>query len=150
MEITTKGAQETKKLAQKFAVKLKVGELVFLIGDLGSGKTTFAQGLAKGLKIKRNIKSPTFTIIREYSLHSRGGISATSGVEVAKLIHIDLYRLEKQTEIETLGLADYFNDQNIVVVEWPENCKNWQKRPDYIINFKHLNENECKIEIKKQ
>lgn len=149
MEVTTKSAKETQELAKKFAQKLKGGELIFLRGELGSGKTTFTQGLAKGLRIKEKIKSPSFVIIHEYKIANQSQIPIANNRE-SKLIHVDLYRLDKQAEIETLGLADYFDAKNIIIVEWPEKLKNWPRKPDYIINFQHKGENERQIKIKKQ
>lgn len=143
MEIRTKTPEETQKLAEEFAQKLHGNELIFLRGELGSGKTTFTQGLAKGLGIKEKIKSPSFVIIREYT-------NNTDSTNKKHVIHVDLYRLDKQAEIETLGLADYFDAKNIIIVEWPEKLKNWPAEPDYIINFQHKGENERQIEIKEQ
>lgn len=149
MEIRTKSAKETQELAEKFARKLKGGGLIFLRGELGSGKTTFTQGLAKGLRIKEKVKSPSFVLVREYKIANQSRIKIANNRE-SKLVHVDLYRLDKQAEIETLGLADYFDGKNIIIVEWPEKLKNWPQKPDYIINFKHKGANERQIEIKKQ
>lgn len=99
--------EETQNLALVLAKTLNGGEIITLRGDLGAGKTTFTQGLAKGLGIDRPVKSPTFTIIREYQ-----------GKEL-KLNHMDLYRIEDQ--FEELGLEEYFNQrEGVTVIEWPE------------------------------
>lgn len=105
----TSSEQETKKLARKFAKIFQTG-IIALIGELGSGKTTFVQGFAKGLGIKEKIISPTFVLIRQHK------IPKTKKV----LYHIDLYRLEKNYSQE-LGLEEIINDpKNIVVIEWAE------------------------------
>lgn len=103
--IQTKNEQETKELAAKIAAFLKPGMTILLEGELGAGKTTFTKGLAEGLNITRIVKSPTYTLIREY----KGGR--------LPLYHMDLYRLD-ETGAEELGLDDYFTGNGVCVVEW--------------------------------
>ncbi|MBI3559120.1 tRNA (adenosine(37)-N6)-threonylcarbamoyltransferase complex ATPase subunit type 1 TsaE [Candidatus Gottesmanbacteria bacterium] len=101
----TKTAQETRNLGEKLAEKIKNGGVVCLYGDLGAGKTTFVQGIAKGLGIKKQITSPTFIIMRSYG----------------RLWHLDLYRLNSLEEIKALGVEEIWQDENnILVIEWPE------------------------------
>lgn len=103
----TTQTEETQNLAIALAQVLRGGELITLRGDLGAGKTTFTQGLARGLGITKAVKSPTFTLIREYQ------------GQALKLNHMDLYRVEDQ--YEELGLEEYFNQQeSVTVIEWPE------------------------------
>ncbi|BDZ30160.1 tRNA (adenosine(37)-N6)-threonylcarbamoyltransferase complex ATPase subunit type 1 TsaE [Lactiplantibacillus brownii] len=83
------------------------GDLILLDGDLGAGKTTFTKGLAKSLGIEKNVKSPTFTLVREYQ---QGRIP---------LYHMDVYRLE-DGGAEDLGLDEYFDGDGVSVVEWSE------------------------------
>jgi tRNA threonylcarbamoyladenosine biosynthesis protein TsaE len=97
---------ETRNLAERLASRLVAGDIITLTGDLGAGKTTFTQGLAKGLGVNRNVNSPTFTIIKEYQ-----GLNFP-------LYHMDAYRLEDQ--YEDLGLDEYFYGQGICVIEWPQ------------------------------
>lgn len=92
-------------IGEKLAAYLAPQNLILLDGDLGAGKTTFTKGLAKGLGITRPIKSPTFTIIREYQ---DGRIP---------LYHMDVYRLEEGGG-DDLGLEEYFNGDGVNVVEW--------------------------------
>ncbi|WLD95314.1 tRNA (adenosine(37)-N6)-threonylcarbamoyltransferase complex ATPase subunit type 1 TsaE [Alkalihalobacillus sp. AL-G] len=82
---------------------LQAGDVITLEGDLGAGKTTFTKGLAKGLQINRVVKSPTFTIIREY----KGRLP---------LYHMDVYRLQESGE--DLGFDEYFDGEGVTVVEW--------------------------------
>ena len=103
---TTHNEMETIALAKEIAEHLKPGMTILLEGDLGAGKTTFAKGIGEGLKINRVIKSPSYTIVREYQ---EGTIP---------FYHIDLYRLEA-SEAEYLGLEEYFEGEGITVVEWP-------------------------------
>jgi tRNA threonylcarbamoyladenosine biosynthesis protein TsaE len=130
----TDNFKETQKLAYDFAKILESGDVVCLYGDLGGGKTTFTQGLAEGLGIKSRIISPTFVIVRSHNFEN--GI----------LYHIDMYRIENEKDIESLGLQEKINDkQNITVIEWAEKLKNKlpQKRID--VEFSYKKENVRKI-----
>lgn len=98
--------EATRQFAEKLSQYLTPGMTILLEGDLGAGKTTFTKGVAAGLEIDRIIKSPTYTIIREY----------TSGR--LPLYHMDLYRLE-DSGVEGLGLEEYFSGEGISIVEWP-------------------------------
>lgn len=99
----SKSADDTKDFAQKLAKSLKPGDVIALEGDLGAGKTTFTKGLAEGLGIKKNVNSPTFTIIKEYQ-------------GILPLYHMDVYRLEDT--YEDLGFDEYFEGDGVTVVEW--------------------------------
>jgi tRNA threonylcarbamoyladenosine biosynthesis protein TsaE len=105
-EIFLKDEQETINFGKEFAKRLKGDEVICLLGDLGSGKTTFVKGLAEGLGIKEGyqVRSPTFTIVNEYPTQ-RG-----------RLIHIDLYRVENFD-------VEQFVGEGIVVVEWARNLE---------------------------
>ncbi len=130
--IFTKSAEQTQNLGEKIAGDLKSGGLICLYGDLGSGKTTFVQGLARGLGIKKRILSPTFLIVREYP----------------NFYHLDLYRLQKSQEIVDLGFKEMMeNPQNVVVIEWAEKAKDLLPQKRIEINFEIVNENERKITI---
>jgi tRNA threonylcarbamoyladenosine biosynthesis protein TsaE len=97
---------ETLHMARTIAGYLQGGEVITLTGDLGAGKTSFTQGLAKGLGVKRHVNSPTFTLIKEYQ-----------GTSLA-LYHMDVYRLED--EFEELGFDEYFYGNGVCVIEWPQ------------------------------
>lgn len=103
--LTVTSADQTMAIGEKLAPLLAPRDLILLDGDLGAGKTTFTKGLGKGLGIKRPVKSPTFTIIREYQ---SGRIP---------LYHMDVYRLE-QGGGDDLGLDEYFHGDGVNVVEW--------------------------------
>ncbi len=105
MVVKTHNETETKALAAKIAEKMSPGMTILLEGELGAGKTTFTKGFAKGLGISRVIKSPTYTLIREYT---QGRLP---------LYHMDLYRLE-DTGAEEMGLEEYFDSEGVCVVEW--------------------------------
>jgi tRNA threonylcarbamoyladenosine biosynthesis protein TsaE len=102
-QFNTYSAEETEQFAARLAELLQAGDVLTLEGDLGAGKTTFTKGLAKGLQITRVVKSPTFTIIREY----KGRLP---------LYHMDVYRLQESGE--DLGFDEYFEGEGVTVVEW--------------------------------
>ncbi|WP_283678122.1 tRNA (adenosine(37)-N6)-threonylcarbamoyltransferase complex ATPase subunit type 1 TsaE [Lentilactobacillus sp. Marseille-Q4993] len=105
--VLAKSADQTIEIGSKLGNLLQPGDVLLLDGDLGAGKTTFTKGIGKALGIKRPVKSPTFTIIREY----KGGR--------IPLYHMDVYRLEDGGG-EELGLEEYFNGDGVTVVEWSE------------------------------
>lgn len=97
---------DTTQFAQKLAALVTAGDIICLSGDLGAGKTTFTRYFAQGLGVERVIKSPTYTIIREYE---EGRLP---------LYHMDAYRLE-ETGAEGIGLEEYFDSNGVTVIEWP-------------------------------
>lgn len=104
--------EETKSIAAKLA-KVSKNNIFALTGELGAGKTIFAQGFAKGLGIKDKIISPTFVLIRQHPIFGTKKI----------LYHIDLYRLDNTTGLKHLGLEEIWSDpNNIVLIEWAEKC----------------------------
>ena len=107
MTFTTANAEETIKLGEKIARRLKPGDLVALSGELGAGKTTLVKGLAKGLGVKnyRYVNSPSFVLVKEY----KGKIP---------LFHFDIYRLNNLKDIEDIGYEDYLARDGVVVIEW--------------------------------
>lgn len=112
MKKITHNEAETKKIARSFTKKLTGGEIVLLSGDLGVGKTTFVKGIGEELAIKRIIKSPTFSLLNIYDVKKR---------KIKQLIHIDCYRLDGLSDLEEIGVKDYFFDPNtIIIIEWPE------------------------------
>lgn len=142
--ITTKNYAETQKAGTEFSKKIKDGGILALYGNLGSGKTTFAQGLAKGLGIKQKIISPTFIIIRKYDLEL-----SSQNSEIRSFYHIDLYRIEKMNDIESIGLIEILNDKsNIIAIEWPEKIEDLLPKNTWRLNFNYLENNERRIEIK--
>jgi len=129
--IITRSEEDTRQLGYKLGEYLRDHkEVVALIGDLGTGKTTFAQGLAQALGIEEKIKSPTFVLLKEY------------GSEFGKLVHVDAYRLE--VNFEDIGLTDYFG-QAIVLIEWAERLEKLLPKNAKKVYFKHVNENEREI-----
>lgn len=116
--VQTKNALETIQFAEKIAGHLKRQDLILLEGDLGAGKTTFTKGLAEGLGISQMVKSPTFTILREY----RSG--------KLPLYHLDVYRLEEAGS-DDLGIEEYIEGDGVAVVEWAHFIRDILP-PDYL------------------
>jgi tRNA threonylcarbamoyladenosine biosynthesis protein TsaE len=103
----TESEEETIALGEKLALRLPSKAVVLLIGNLGAGKTTLAKGIVKGLGAAEpdQVSSPTFTLIHEYS---------------PSCYHIDLYRLDHEREVETLGLEEIFEKEAVILIEWGE------------------------------
>lgn len=141
-EYITKSVSETQKLAAKFAQNLKRGEIIALSGDLGGGKTTFTQGLAKVLGIKNKITSPTFVLIKEYKINLK---HSNLCLKSQNLVHIDLYRLKKIDPIFKKELKEYFNSQNICIIEWAKKIKGILPSKTKWIKFEFVNENSRQI-----
>ena len=99
--------RDTDAFAQKLAHLVQAGDIICLEGDLGTGKTTFTKYFAKALGIDQAIKSPTYTIIREYE------------DDEIPLYHMDAYRLE-ETGSDSVGLEDYINGDGVTIIEWPQ------------------------------
>jgi len=143
--VVTKSAQETQKLGEKIANQLIIKRqplIIALTGELGSGKTTFLQGLAKGLGIKERILSPTFIMMRQYPLVINHQPSIIS------FYHIDLYRVEDEKDIEGLGLEEIWSDpENIIAIEWAEKIKKILPKKRIDIHFKYLKDDKREIKV---
>lgn len=146
MEVRTTSAQDTQNLGQKIATDLlkesrgKTAKIVTLTGELGSGKTTFTQGFAKGLGIPHRVLSPTFIISREYPLTHKN---------FTRFYHIDLYRMENKADLEGLGLAEIFtNPDHIVVIEWAKRLGDAIPENYLDIAFTVLDDDKRQLQIK--
>ena len=149
MKFLTGTAEETIQLGVKIGERLQTGDLVLLFGDLGSGKTTLTQGIARGLGVaeKEYVRSPSFTLINEY----RGRIP---------IFHIDLYRIESAPQLESLGLEEILFGEGVSVVEWaeklfPEDQKDFlietdQPRIEISLEISETDRREIEINLKNQ
>src|SRR3954453_22160136 len=101
----TRPADETHALGRRIGALLRAGDVVVLEGELGTGKTVFAKGIAVGLGISEPVVSPTFTVVREYDAPT-------------PLVHVDVYRLDHVQELHDLGFDDLVGEDAVTVVEW--------------------------------
>lgn len=106
-ELISNSPEQTFEIAKSFSTELKQGDIVALIGNLGSGKTIFVKGICEGLEAKQNPLSPTFSIVNEYN----GKFT---------IYHFDFYRIRNMEELYDIGYEDYFNDESICLIEWAD------------------------------
>lgn len=125
MEIKLIGTSEedTMFVAGLFATAIGAGGVIYLEGDLGAGKTTFVRGFMRGLGFLDAVKSPTFTLVEPYEL-GRG-----------QVYHFDLYRLGHPEELEYLGVDDYFNENALCLIEWPEKGSGYLPDCDILLSI---------------
>ena len=121
-EFTSKSGAETIEVGRKLAALLAPPQLLLLRGDLGTGKTTLVKGIAQALDAAEadEVTSPTFTLIHEYDGVRNG--------KPIKLFHLDVYRLEDERQLETLGLDELLTPDALVLVEWGEKFKSIRKK----------------------
>jgi len=137
-EYITHSADETVVLGRRIALTLKDSRIVILRGGLGAGKTTLVKGIAEGLQAasQEDVTSPTFTLIHEFH-----------GPEV-NLYHVDLYRIETERELATLGLDELFaGEGNLVLLEWGEKFPRLLKERDTEIAIERRGEQERRIAV---
>lgn len=139
----TNSLEETYSLAKDFIENLKAEKntatVIGLSGDLGAGKTSFTQGVAKALGIKDTVTSPTFIIEKIYELEDQ---------RFKHLIHIDAYRLEEARELEVLGFNELLeHPENLVFIEWPERVHDILPKYMQTIEFKFIDETKREISI---
>lgn len=136
-KIISKSAKETENLGRRLGSLLKEGDIIALIGELGSGKTTFTKGIARGLGIAHceYVNSPSFVLIKEYKGDT-------------KLYHIDLYRLDDLYEIEYMGIEDYLDGDGILVIEWAQKLKSLLPSEHLEISIDIIGENNRAFKIK--
>lgn len=116
VEARTASADATRAVAAAMAPALVPGDVLLLVGDLGAGKTTFVQGLARGLGVDEQVTSPTFTLVRPYPCAPADRAGGTRPVRT--LLHADLYRVERLQEVTDLALGELVEDAAVAAVEW--------------------------------
>ncbi|RJQ33680.1 tRNA (adenosine(37)-N6)-threonylcarbamoyltransferase complex ATPase subunit type 1 TsaE [Candidatus Parcubacteria bacterium] len=137
-KIEIKNIEETKKLAYDLVGQLQGGELIALVGNLGAGKTVFVKAMAQALAVEDNVTSPTFVLLKVYK---------TKHQSIKKLVHVDCYRLEGKEDLADIGLAEYIEDpEALVVIEWADKIHNLPAER-ITINIKNLGGDLRSIEI---
>jgi tRNA threonylcarbamoyladenosine biosynthesis protein TsaE len=131
----TQSEEETIAAGEKLAAELPPKAVVLLIGNLGAGKTTLAKGIVKGLGAAQpdEVSSPTFTLIHEYS---------------PSVYHIDLYRLDREDQVETLGLEEILDRTAVVLIEWGERFPRLIPEERIEIRLRATEENSREIEVR--
>ncbi len=127
--------EEINKFSKKLANYVKSGDLIALIGDLGTGKTTFSQNFAKEFGVTDTLKSPTFNYVLEYF----------SGR--LPLYHFDVYRLSNPEEIYEIGYEDYLNGDGVLLIEWANIIESELPKEYIKINFEYFDEDKRKLSI---
>jgi tRNA threonylcarbamoyladenosine biosynthesis protein TsaE len=136
-EIITHSAEETTRWGREFAKRLKAPVLVFLTGDLGTGKTTLTKGIvsALGVATEDEVTSPTYTLVHVY------------GGKLAKVFHADLYRIESFHDFETLGMEDMFATPAVAILEWSERFPLESPWPQIRLRLEHLGGDSRRISV---
>ena len=134
MEIITHSERETEAAGAALAAKLPDGAVVAMYGELGSGKTAFVRGMARGMGIGCRVTSPTFTIVNEYEGERT-------------LIHFDMYRLGSADELWGIGWDDYLDRGAVCAVEWSENVQDAFTGNEVTVRFEKLGADERRITI---
>lgn len=160
----TNSVRQTQDIARKLALEVNAGDCLVFYGNLGSGKTTFIQALAKNLGIKRRIISPTFIIVRTYDLRfktqdvrpkiedlrtrTQDPRTKPQGQNIETFYHIDLYRTETKQDLLSVGLDQILNDSaSIMAIEWAEKMKDLLPKKRIELHFKYIDENKREIRI---
>ena len=130
LEFFLKNETEQLKLAARIAALTPSGTVIFLDGDLGTGKTTLVRGFLQSLGFAGNVKSPTYTLVEPYLIDNQ------------QIYHFDLYRLGTPDELEYAGGRDYFDDQSISLIEWPEKAEGYLPVADVLIQLSYQNQRD--------
>ncbi len=124
MTILLATVEDTENFGARLYAAREHFALVFLIGDLGAGKTTLVRGFLRAAGYQGAVKSPTFTLVEEYQLDD------------LKIVHFDLYRLNDPEELELIGLRDYLDKETLCFIEWPEMGEGYLPEPELTLSLK--------------
>ncbi len=133
MKYLSKSEKDTFEFGKEFAQNLKKGDVVAIYGEIGAGKTVFIKGIMEGLGYKGYVKSPSFTIVREYNAK-------------IKVYHIDLYRLS-QDDLKSFGYEEFFYSDGICIIEWADRAKDLLPEKRIDVKIKIISETEREIEV---
>jgi len=125
-------AEMTEQFGAQFAKSCPAKTLIFLLGDLGAGKTTFTRGFLRGLGFQGTVKSPTYTLVEPYEI-------MPTNSPIQRVYHFDLYRLSDPEELEFLGIWDYLmQEKSICLIEWAERGQGILPHPDVTIQLNYI------------
>ena len=124
-EVFVEDEKAMMQLGGEIADRFPRGGIVLLNGNLGAGKTTLVRGLLRHLGFKGTVKSPTYTLVEPYDLGNR------------IIYHFDLYRLGDPEELEYMGGRDYWNDDSLCLIEWPEKAEGYLPHEDLIVSIEY-------------
>ena len=131
----TENTKETIQLGVNFSAFIQTGDVYAFIGELASGKTTFVKGILKGLQFEKPVTSPTFTLVNEYDAKY-------------PVIHIDCYREDELDRWIKLGIHDYMNEENLVIIEWADKIGSLLPSNTIFVQFSHRNIHSREITLK--
>ena len=123
--VTTTSPAETIDLGRSFAARLHPGDVVAILGDLGTGKTRFVMGVCDALGARGHVASPTFTLINEYP------------APFGAVVHIDMYRIGARGELRELGIEEYFDDRHVCLIEWAGSVLDLLPSGHYQVEISH-------------
>ena len=134
LEILSRSEEQTAGVASGFAKLLRAGDIVFLIGQLGAGKTFFIRHAAEALGVGEPVTSPSYTMAQTYS-------------SIIRIHHLDLYRLSSFDAEDSMDFEEFFEDGAITFIEWPESAAPFIEKPDAVIRIDHVDLNSRRISI---
>ncbi|HMQ51781.1 MAG TPA: tRNA (adenosine(37)-N6)-threonylcarbamoyltransferase complex ATPase subunit type 1 TsaE [Anaerolineae bacterium] len=137
LDVISHSETQTRRLGARLADMLNPGDVLALVGELGTGKTRWVQGVCQGLGITEPVISPTFTLVNEY----QGRLP---------VFHIDLYRLAGAAEALTFGLEDYLYDDGVTLIEWADRAANLLPAQYLTIEMHHMDETKRRIVLRPQ
>jgi tRNA threonylcarbamoyladenosine biosynthesis protein TsaE len=134
--VVTRDPEGTEEVGRRFAERIKPGDVIAMIGTLGSGKTRFVAGVCDAIGIRGHFGSPTFTLINEYH------------ADPLIIVHADMYRISSRAEVAEIGLEEYFRPPYVCFIEWADHVLDLLPQGHYLISFGHGDsETERKIII---
>ncbi len=134
LTINTRGASDTHRVGRNFSGLLNPGETVALMGELGTGKTVFVQGIMAGLEFQESVTSPTFNLIHEYNARYH-------------VCHVDCFRLRSSADFYSIGFYEYLQEDSIVLVEWADRIEKYFERWNWVLHFKFSERDDNAREI---
>ena len=135
IQLVTRSGKQTEEIGRLLGELAEPGDVYLLIGELGAGKTTLARGIARGLGIEGYLTSPTFTLVNEY----QGRLP---------FYHIDLYRLDRLSEVMDLGFEEYLTGRGVTAIEWPEKAEGLLPEAYLLISLDVLSANRRRIRLR--